>query len=111
MQANKWLHHAWVDIAANLITGDANFSSLEISPARPVFHAQRAVAVVDIVRRGGDRDPYRATMAAARHRYCSSRQISQHIMQDAAVQEIFQLVDGIDAAACFEALNRSVGAG
>src|SRR5688572_5018797 len=48
-----------------------------------------------------------ATGAPAR----SCREFPQHILEDAAVEEIFQFVDGIDAAAGEEGFGAAVGAG
>src|SRR6186713_2509480 len=41
----------------------------------------------------------------------SGGQLAQNILQDAAVEEIFQLVDGVDPATGQEGLGRAVGAG
>jgi hypothetical protein len=38
-------------------------------------------------------------------------EVAQHVLQDAAVEEIFQLVDRIDPAAGLEGLGLAVGAG
>src|SRR3546814_4710218 len=38
-------------------------------------------------------------------------EVPQHVLEDAAVEEIFQLVDGIDPAAGGEPLGLAVGAG
>ena len=40
----------------------------------------------------------------------SGRQLAQDVLQDAAVEEIFEFVDGIDPAAGLELLGRAVGA-
>ncbi len=51
-------------------------------------------------RNRANRPPQRRSARSAARLSCG--EVAQHVLQDAAVEEIFQLVDGIDAAAGLE---------
>ncbi len=65
------------------------------------------------MRRTGQRKRAPPAWGEALLHYCIARsggEFAQHILEDAAVQEIFQFVDGIDAAQRGEAEGRPIGA-